>query len=308
MLFRAIGLFLLIVSLTSCVINSQKPATSPTPTAAPTTPTAPIGSLPSTCGLTYTAQLVDPSGRQEFSKRAFIVLEAGSAVPGTNVTRYRTNSSMIPPDSGAITWCVPGSAPTNWILVITIGDGNGSLYPPTVIPHPQSGATIIVGGSSSQPGNLALPTTLTGVVTSAPIATAWHAYPLVAVTDPANPSSTMEIVMPAMNGTVAGVKSVDFGGAMGFTVSSNSCPAGVFCQQYSVEVPSQPAFVKTSNGYEQGSSALIYGVGLVSQDSQGHVNCTPSEGDTWEQIDGSNMTSGPGVTLHVATLSLSSCH
>lgn len=269
---------------------------------------------PETCsGQKITGTLVDSLTKQPVTQ-AWAVLETGSPLVASGPLYDFYPAQAVSPDGkGAFSICAQ-SVPAPSAVVIVALDAGGNAYPPFVSAVrgakdfgsiPMGGCTGMCGFEGSQ--QTSAPATITGTITSAPVAKAGTVVAQYAMSALDGSRTTNGLVnlwalaMPAFSSTQT----------VAFTTAPGQCPDNApFCTAYTFTLPSQkpiqPAVVSGIPGYIQEAGAPLY---LIFAAPDGTLSCTPPWGETALQADlASLLTAAPGARLTASTMAFSGCH
>jgi len=235
------------------------------------------------------------------------VLESGTQLSSSVVNFYPAKQG--PTDAhGAFKLCAATVTSPSAIILEAL-DSAGKAYPPFVAPVtgaadlgtiPMGGCTGMCGFEGSQ--QTTLPATITGVITSAPIAKTGSVMPLYAMLaldgskDSNGHSILWVLALPVFNSSPTNT----------FSTASGACAGTApFCATYSFSVPSQKPVTPFNGGYLQEAGTPSY---LISVVPDGPALCSPASAMTTTQQDGTlSLPGNPGAQITVAEIDFTKC-
>ena len=258
-------------------------------------------------GVTITGRLKDSLTNQPVAQ-GVAVLESGTKSSIVSIYNFYPKQQAAADVHGAFSVCAPSVASPS-ALVIEAMDSAGNAYPPFVAPVsgatelgniPMGGCTGLCGLAGEQ--QTSAPATITGVVTSTPIALAGTVVPQYVVqaldrSKGANGATNLwALAMPAYNTEQT----------FTFNTTAGSCAGGApFCASYTFKLPSQSPVWRVSGGTVQAAVAPGYLIYAAAGDA---VTCILPYALTVFQQDGASMLAGkPGAQLYAADLNFAGC-
>jgi len=235
------------------------------------------------------------------------VLESGTQTSSSGYD-FSPAKQVAADAHGAFKLCVPAVTSPSAIILEAL-DAAGKVYPPYVASVtgaadlgtiPMGGCTGTCGFEGSQ--QTTLPATITGMITTAPIAKTGLVAPLYTMSalDGSKDSNGHSILwaldLPIFNSSPTTT----------FSTASTACAGTApFCATYSFSVPSQKPVRPYSGGYLQEAGTPSY---LISAVPDGPALCSPASEMTASQQDGTlSLPGNPGAQITVAEIDFTKC-
>ncbi|HVJ06382.1 MAG TPA: hypothetical protein VM578_11975 [Candidatus Saccharimonadales bacterium] len=240
--------------------------------------------------------------------QGWAVLESGTQRSITAIYNFLPKQNVTSDVHGAFRVCAP-IVPNPSAIVIVALDSSGKAYPPFVAPIsgstdlgiiPMGGCRPICGLDGQQ--QTSSPATITGAITSTPIAKTGAVLPQYVMQALDGSKSTdgypnlWALAMPIFNTSQAYT----------FGTTPGTCAEGFpFCTAYTFSIPTQKPIKRVTGGYLQEAGAPDYSIYAVPD---GTPSCIPSFGLEIFQQDGTSLLRGtPGVQLSAATINFTKC-
>lgn len=237
------------------------------------------------------------------------VLESGTELSVTSLYEFFPAQTAATDARGGFSLCAQTVTHPS-AVVLEAMDSAGNAYPPFVASVsgaadlgtiPMGGCTLICGFEGEQ--QTAAPATITGVITSSPVAMAGTVVPeyaMEALDGSKSPDGTPNlwaIAVPSLNASQT----------LTFSTAAGACAAGApFCSSYTFALPSQSPVWHVSGGYLEPSAPPTY---LIYAAGDSAPSCIPSAISTIFQQDGKSLlTADPGAQLSVANIDFTGCH
>ena len=258
-------------------------------------------------GATLSGTMRDSLTHQPITQ-GIAVLESGTELSLTRVYNFVPTQQVTTDVQGSFSMCAQSLAYPS-VLVLQAMDINGKAYPPYVTAVTAAadlgiismgGCTGICGVANEQ--QTGRPATITGVITSSPIAMAGTLIPqftLYALDGSKTPSgipNLWALAMPVFNTSPV----------LGFRTASGGCSGSVaFCSTYTFPVPAQSPFYPVSSGTMEQSAPPGY---LIYAAPDPTSVCTPPYANTALQSDGKSfLQTREGAKLTAQTISFANC-
>ncbi len=274
------------ISLAGCGGSSNSP-TSPKPEAC--------------AGIVVSGVLQDSLTSHPVSQ-GWVVLESGTQLATTQVYNLSPTQSVESDVDGAFRLCSPTISHPSAIVIIAL-DSSDKAYPPFVAPIagdtnlgivPMGGCRVTCGLDGQQ--QTSLPATITGVITSMPIAKTGSVVPQYSIGALDESTALWNLAMPIFNHS----PSFTFD-----TVLSGCAGQVLFCTTYTFLLPSQKPVWSVKGGYLQNAGAPNYSIYAVADSAP---SCNPSTDLVIHQQDGKSLLTGtPGVHLLAADINFTGC-
>lgn len=276
------------ISLAGCGGNSSAPI-----------PSSSSGTDACTSGVAISGVLQDAVTHQPVAQ-GWAMLESGTQLGVTQVYSFYPVQRAATDAQGAFQVCAQSIASPSAIVLVAL-DSTGLAYPPFVASLSGTAdlGTVPMGG---EPQKTSAPATITGVITSAPAATAgtFVAQYVMTALDGSKSSSgspnLWALAIPGLSNSQSNT----------FSTASGSCAGGApYCASYTFTLPSQKPVQPFSGGYTQGVGAPVYSIYALTGSSS---PCSPSSRTTGSQLDGSGVLIGsPGAQMTASTIAFTMC-
>lgn len=237
------------------------------------------------------------------------VLESGTELGITPLYNFFPAQSVTTNAQGDFSLCA-SAIPYPSVLVLEAMDANGNAYPPYVT-FVKAGAdlgTISMGGcvlkcAFADQQQTAAPATITGTITSDPIAvpgTVVPQYPMQALDGSKSPDGAPNLWSLALPLFPASP-------TLTFNTTSGACGgASNFCSSFTLPVPAQKPIYPESGGGAQLLASTVY---MIYAELNTATTCSPQFGFTAFQPDGQSiLMATPGAQLTAQTISFTNCH
>lgn len=271
-----------------------------------TSSTTPTGN---TCtGVVITGTLQDSLTKQPISQ-GVAVLESGTQFSSTTIYNFSPTQQVATDAHGAFKLCTQTVA-TPSAIVLEALDSAGKAYPPFTasVTGTTDLGTIPMGGCTGACGLLddqqqtSLPATITGVITSAPIAKTISVVPqyTLSALDGSKTKDGHSILwsldLPLFNSSPAS----------SFTTASGACAGtAAFCASYSFPIPSQKPIRPFNGGYLQQVGVPDYMIYAVPG---GSASCAQPYRYSVLQQDGTSfLVASPGAQITAAEINFTGC-
>ncbi|MFZ0743364.1 MAG: hypothetical protein WAM85_03115 [Terracidiphilus sp.] len=241
--------------------------------------------------------------------QGWAVLESGTELSLTPVYEFYPTKKVATDVHGGFSVCAQ-AVPNPSAIVLAALDSTGNAYPPFVASV--SGATdlgtIQMGGCAGLCGlegqqQTTAPATITGVITSAPVATAGTVVP--------------QIAMEALDGSKApngmpnlwaiAIPSLNPSQNLTFNTTAGTCGGNApFCATYTFTLPSQSPLSPANGGSVQAAVPPIY---LIYAADNSTSSCSqPTAIASFQQDGTSFLIASPGAQLSAANMNFTGCH
>lgn len=268
-------------------------------------PTPPVSDV--CTGVAISGTLKDSLTNQPVAQ-GVAVLESGTKSSVVSIYNFFPKQQAAADVDGAFSMCAQSVASPS-VIVVEAMDAAGNAYPPFLAPVseatdfgtiPLGGCTVMCGLAGQQ--QTSAPATITGSVTSTPIALTGTVVPQFAV-QALDESKAVDgtpnlwaLAMPVYNTAQS----------FTFNTAAGACAGGArFCASYTFKLPSQSPIWRVNGGTVQAAVAPNY---LIYAAAGGTTSCLlPSVLTVFQQDGTSFLTGKPGAQFTAANLNFAGC-
>lgn len=243
------------------------------------------------------------------------ILESGTQLGATSSYHFRATQKVATDAQGAFSLCAQSTVyPT--VMLLEAMDAGGKAYPPyvTLVTGASDMGIVSMGGCILACGifdaqqQTASPATITGTITSAPMAVTGDVIPRYALRA-LDGSKTQDgvpnvwgLAMPVFSASTISASMISR-----FSTVVGACDgASPYCARYTLTVPAQSPMYPVSGGIIQAAVSPTF---IVYAEVDSSTACTPPIASTVWQPDGkSPLTATAGAQLTAQSINLTSCH
>jgi hypothetical protein len=262
------------------------------------TPTSLLPPASDACsGVVITGSLLDTLTHQPVHQ-GWVALESGTQFSSTKIYNFNVTQQTTVNSDGSFKLCAASiSSPSAVVAIALDASANAASVAGAISETvdlgtlPMGGCTLICGLEDEQ--QTSAPATITGLITTAPIAKSGTVLPQYAMTALDGSANLWSLAMPVYNTSQPFI----------FTTAATGCPAKTpYCASYTFTVPTQKPVTPAKNGYTQQAGAPTYSIYSAV------TSCSPASALETFQLDGASpLEATPGATLSAGTTSFSAC-
>jgi hypothetical protein len=235
------------------------------------------------------------------------ILELGTELGTTPIYNFLPTQKVNTDAQGGFSLCAQSVGYPS-VVMLEAMDAGGKAYPPyaTLVTGATDLGIVNIGGCTLTCGfdrqqQTALPATIAGTITSAPIVVAGTLFPRFAMQaldgskSPGGVPNLWNLAMPVLNPSMTAT----------FSTVAGSCDGiSPYCASYVLVVPAQSLVHPVSGGTLQAAASPVYSIDA----ELGTSVCVPIFASSVFQSDGKSfLTATPGAQLTAQNIGLTSC-